>query len=196
MARQTAQDERAFHPIGHWSVRPAIAADLAELGHVETRAWRAAYAGLLPAAGLARLSPEAKARDFARALALGEPAVFVAQTRGRLLGFGTAGPQRSRDLARRGFGGEVSMLYLLPEAQGQGIGRALMAELARHLDREGAGGLALWVLARNAAARGFYARLGGTPVAQRPTVWGGQGLSETAYGWQSLAPLLPPVAPG
>lgn len=194
MARQMASDESAFHPIGHWSVRPAIAADLAELGHVETRAWRAAYAGLLPAAGLARIAPEAKAR--ARALALGDPAVFVAQTRGRLLGFGTAGPQRSPDLARRGYHGEVSMLYLLPEAQGQGIGRALMAELARHLDREGASGLALWVLTENATARGFYARLGGVPLRQRRTVWGGQVVSEMAYGWRSLAPLLPPVAPG
>lgn len=56
-------------------------------------------------------------------------------------------------LAREG--GEVKALYIAPEARGRGIGRALMAE-AMAAEPEGG----LWTFQANAAARGFYARLG------------------------------------
>lgn len=47
-------------------------------------------------------------------------------------------------------------LYVAPEAQGHGVGTALLA----HARRRRPDGLRLWVFASNAAARAFYVRRG------------------------------------
>lgn len=52
---------------------------------------------------------------------------------------------------------------LLPEAQGQGCGRALMMCFLRAAREHGAQGVHLGVSATNTNARGFYARLGFEP---------------------------------
>ena len=43
----------------------------------------------------------------------------------------------------------------------------LLAAMARALSEQGARSLVIWVLSGNIAARGFYAHLGGRPVAER-----------------------------
>lgn len=50
----------------------------------------------------------------------------------------------------------LDALYVLPEAQGEGIGAALL-DLVKSLRP---GGFSLWVFESNAPARGFYARHG------------------------------------
>src|SRR6266536_5714069 len=51
-------------------------------------------------------------------------------------------------------------LYVTPRLRGAGLGRALLAELARICVRQGYGRLDWWVLDWNSAARGFYESLG------------------------------------
>ncbi|MFC9329817.1 GNAT family N-acetyltransferase [Kitasatospora sp. NPDC057015] len=59
-------------------------------------------------------------------------------------------------------GAEIGGLFVAPEAQGHGVGRALVGHAAaRH------GALTLEVYERNTAARGFYARMGFTEQSRR-----------------------------
>ena len=55
---------------------------------------------------------------------------------------------------------EIYSLYLLREAQGRGIGRALLRVVAAVLQQRGFKSVGLWVLERN-RSRGFYESCGG-----------------------------------
>nr|WP_259608197.1 MULTISPECIES: GNAT family N-acetyltransferase [Microbacterium] len=57
---------------------------------------------------------------------------------------------------------------LLPETQGQGLGRALMDTLFTELRRRGVPGLHLGLSPENTGARAFYERLGMVPLASPP----------------------------
>jgi hypothetical protein len=45
----------------------------------------------------------------------------------------------------------------------------------------------------NSPARAFYEALGGIAVRRQPIDIGGATLTEVAYGWPDLAPLLSPT---
>ncbi|MEM9048391.1 MAG: GNAT family N-acetyltransferase [Pseudomonadota bacterium] len=171
------------------SLRPAIAADLPRIGAVHVQAWQEAYADILPRPGLARMTAGRAAAQWHRLLEPGDMALIVVQEGPRILGFGSAGPQRSPGLRDRGFAGEVSTLYLLREAQGRGLGRTLLAALAGALRVWGLRGMALWVLEENRPARAFYRHMGGTEIARQKDRWGGAVVDELAYGWRDLSAL-------
>jgi len=110
----------------------------------------------------------------------------VVEQDGLIVGFASCAKQRTVELAAAGYAGEVAAIYVLRAAQGSGAGRLLMQATARRLIAEGYRSMALWVLAANAPARGFYEQLGGVVVAER--VEGGD--AELAYGWRDLAVLV------
>jgi GNAT superfamily N-acetyltransferase len=57
-------------------------------------------------------------------------------------------------------------LYVLPEARGRGVGRALLAHLARLARERRCGRLEWWVLDWNESAIRFYRSLGAAPMDQ------------------------------
>jgi len=100
--------------------------------------------------------------DLRRALFGERPAVFahVAEQDGAVAGFALWFLNYSTWLGRHGIW--LEDLYVTPRLRGTGLGRALLAELARICVRSGYGRLRLdwWVLDWNSAARGFYTSLG------------------------------------
>ena len=68
-------------------------------------------------------------------------------------------------------------LYVDPRRRGHGIGRALLAEVARRAVERGCGRLDWYVLDWNEPAIGFYERIGATRIAQE---WHHYGLSGRA----------------
>lgn len=54
-------------------------------------------------------------------------------------------------------------LFVVPEARGRGIGKALLARLARRCVEEGLGRLQWWVLDWNAPSIAFYRSIGAVP---------------------------------
>jgi GNAT superfamily N-acetyltransferase len=143
---------------------------------------------MLPEPMLARMSIASEAIRWQRILdrprAWGEAISFVADQHGSVVGYGSCSDQRSQVLRERGFGGEISELYVLRSAQRQGVGSGLMRAMAEALLERGHQGMSLWVLEQNQAARQFYERLGGTAIAEKRT-----DLLEVAYGWADLRPL-------
>lgn len=89
-----------------------------------------------------------------------EPAVFahVAVHEGKVAGFALWFLNYSTWLCRHGI--YLEDLYVTPGLRGQGIGRALLAELAALCVQRGYGRLEWWVLDWNEPALRFYRSLG------------------------------------
>jgi ribosomal protein S18 acetylase RimI-like enzyme len=114
--------------------------------------------------------------------------VLVAERKGEVVGFVHAGKIRE---AIETADAEIYSLYLLREAQGRGIGRALLRVVAVVLRQQGFTSVALWVLERN-RSRGFYETCGGRLAASRVIEIGGARLMEVAYWWPDLGVLAEP----
>ena len=155
-------------------VRPAREDDAEAIAGVHVETWRDAYAGLLPQEVLDGLSRRQQMRRWRRAIRnpeaeLGQ--VFVAEE-AEIAGFGSASRER----------GEITTLYVRPDAQRQGVGRMLFRRLAEFLD----GPVSLWVLDGNPAT-GFYERLGGRPGIRRTVERWGIELGRTEYRWRGIS---------
>jgi GNAT superfamily N-acetyltransferase len=125
-------------------IRPATVADAPAIGEIHVRSWQAAYAGLIPADFLARLSAEPRAASWGQNIGEGGP-VLVAEEDGVIAGFAAYGDDR------------LYALYLLPEYWGRGIGRVLHDRVVEKMSGDSA---VLWVLSTNERAKAFYVRQG------------------------------------
>ena len=159
------------------------------MAKVHILSWRETYPGLLPDRMLSRLSISDEAirwqRMLDRAPLRGSTLAFVADQQGSILGYGTCHEQRMQVLHDRGFTSEISELYVLGKAQGQGLGSGLMKAMASALHTQGHRAMSLWVLEQNSRARSFYERRGGELIAQKKG-----NLFEVAYGWSDLQRLV------
>lgn len=158
------------------------------MAKVHIASWRETYPGILPQPMLAGLSIADEAIRWQRLLdrprAWGGLA-FVAEQDGTVVGYGSCGGQRTPELHRRGFTGEIAELYVLRAAQRQGAGSGLMAAMAGALRERSHRMLSLWALEQNAPARRFYERRGGVAIARKPN-----RVPEIAYGWNDLQRLI------
>jgi GNAT superfamily N-acetyltransferase len=183
------------------TLRRAHAADADGIAAIHAEVWRNAYAGILPGAYLARLSPLRLALSYRRALARREPghALFVAvapdaEAGTRSIGFISGG--RARRALRHGSGpqGEVEMLYLLDDWREQGIGRRLMRAMAAHLAANACHSAFVWALAENPATH-FYRHLGGHLVARERIPFAGVEVEQSAFLWSPIESLLAATVP-
>ena len=110
-----------------------------------------------------KLAHEAKATeaDIVRDLFGPEPRVFceIAEHEGRPVGFALWFYTYSTFQGRHGIW--LEDLFVAPEARGQGIGKALLVNLAQRCVREGLGRFEWWVLDWNTPSIEFYKSQGG-----------------------------------
>jgi GNAT superfamily N-acetyltransferase len=104
--------------------------------------------------------------DLRRALLAEPPAVFahVAEHDGQVAGFALWYLSFSTWEASHGI--YLEDLYVRPELRGSGLGRALLAELARICVERGYPRLEWAVLDWNTPSRGFYASLGAAEMSE------------------------------
>jgi ribosomal protein S18 acetylase RimI-like enzyme len=93
-------------------------------------------------------------------LTRGESVVYVAEEGGKALGFVQLYPLFSSTALRPGCSWLLNDLYVVPEARGRGIGRALMQRARRLAVENGACALELATADSNVVARGLYESLG------------------------------------
>jgi ribosomal protein S18 acetylase RimI-like enzyme len=156
--------------------RPEDAADVAA---IHDAAWRGAYRGLIPGADLEKMISRRGPRWWQSALGRGSR-VLVLTFGDDVAGYANFGRNRARSLP---FEGEIYELYLKPEYQGLGFGRRLFKDARKELASAGFEGLAIWALADNDPAVGFYRALGGQAVARSSETFGGRTLEKVAFGW-------------
>ena len=166
-------------------VRAAVPADATAMAALHVRAWRAAYAGVMPADFLASLTVEEREAMWRRSvtepeLAPAERVILVAADGDQVLGFCAAGHARGDD--ELGLG-ELYALNVDPATWGRGAGRALLAAATAWLDARFRSSI-LWVLEANPRARRLYERAGWTPDgAARTDDFGGTSVRDCRYRW-------------
>jgi ribosomal protein S18 acetylase RimI-like enzyme len=171
------------------SVRRATVDDAEAIERVRVETWRATYRGLLPDGLIDQLQPNVeRRRERLRSLPPSE-LNLVAVEGSAVVGYAFAGPERAHD---PDYSGEVYAIYVLPAIQGRGHGRALVRECARELAARGMTSLLIWVLRENQNGRGFYERMGGIPVREKPLEEfpGAEEHIEIGYGWKDTRPLF------
>ena len=146
------------------AVRPAVPADAPAMAALHVRAWRAAYAGVMPDAFLAALKVEEREAMWRRSLTAPELApaeriIVVAEEGGAVLGFAAAGHARGDD--ELGLG-ELYAINVDPPAWGGYAGGGLLVAASAWLDARFAASI-LWVVDGNARARRFYESAGWSP---------------------------------
>jgi len=148
-----------------YQFRAAVLADAAALAHLHDKVWQRAMEPFAPAEIRAKLNEAHRLGQWTRELSTPSPGsvVLVAEREGRLVAMGAAGDARHPALGDRA---EIRWLYVDVSMQRQGLGRVLIARLARHLLEQGHTGVALSVVAGNAQALAFYAALGGQEVGR------------------------------
>lgn len=107
-------------------------------------------------------------------------AALVAERRGRAVGY--ALHYGGYDVQAGSRGRHVADLYVAPGQRGAGVGRALMAAVARAARAQNAGWLVLQVTRRNDPARGFYRAIGGRTDPDQTYVFDGAAFLALAAG--------------
>ena len=135
-------------------VRPRRAGDTRAVRRVARRTWRATYEAFAPAAFIAAVLRRGYGRRrLVEGLADPRRDAFVAEREGRLVGYADilVGSEGTADLVR---------LYVLPEEQGAGAGRALLDACVRAVQERGLDRLDVEVDAENGPALRWYERRG------------------------------------
>src|SRR5262249_25599033 len=136
------------------TIRTARTADAKRIARLDVDTWRATYAGILTTPFLVGLSARRREVGWATVIEREPRDVHVAvDSDGHIQGFGSGGRCRGQP----GFAGEIFTLYIAPDWQNQGIGRALLTALFERLVQQGCGSALIWVLREN-SARFFYER--------------------------------------
>lgn len=163
-------------------IRAARPGDARRIARLDVETWRAAYAGILATPFLVGLSAQRREVGWAAVIEREPRDVRVAvDADGEIVGFGSCG--RNRDTA--GHTGEVFTLYVAPDWQNRGIGRALLLGLFERLVAQGCGSAIIWVL-RDNPGRFFYRHLGGREIRHKHFVVGGKGIEAAGYAWPDL----------
>lgn len=166
------------------TIRAARPGDARRIARLDVETWRAAYAGILTTPFLVGLSATRREVGWASVIEREPRDVRVAvegDGDGEIVGFGSCG--RNRDSAKHA--GEVFTLYVGPDWQNQGIGRALLLALFERLVAQGCASAIIWVL-RDNPGRFFYRRLGGREVRHKSFVVGGKQIEAAGYTWPDL----------
>ena len=163
-------------------IREAMLEDSREIARVQVDTWRATYRTIVAQSYLDEMDYNVRAERWREQFATGSSRTYVAEKDGTVCGFISGGRLREPLVA---FDGEIYALYIEPEAQRCGGGRAMMRELAAVLLQDGLTSGVVWVLERNPACN-FYARLCGELVGRQTIRIGDEELVEVAYGWKDL----------
>jgi len=144
------------------TIRPAHPRDTAALARLKLATFRETFiddfAIPYPPEEL-KLFEEASYAPAVVAAELGDAsrATWIAEEDGRMLGYAQTGPCKLPHPDVRRDAGELYQLYILREAKGRGLGRALLGLTLQHLAARHPGPVWLGVWSGNRAAQRFYA---------------------------------------
>lgn len=147
------------------SLRSANLDDAQLIADLHVKVWRHTYRDLAPAEAYAVLDEAYRGKSWTRKLASpdAKQLVLVAETAGKIVGIGAAGPPSDPIFEGRG---EIKFLYVDPDFKRRGVGRALLSRLAIHLRNQQFQGAGLSVVKGNDAALAFYTALNGRQAGE------------------------------
>lgn len=169
-------------------IRHHRADDSDAIAEILALGWQQAYSGFLPAEIIAPRADvaarRAEMREFLETDFDAESeAMLVADSGDGLAGFAH---MMLGDKGELGAVGQINLIYVRPEWQGRGIGRALLRDGAQWIAERASGPLAIAAFAEN-PFHAFYARLGGTIARRVPVEVGGFATESVIYLWPDVA---------
>ncbi len=166
------------------TIRASHIEDAPGIARVQVDSWRTTYKEIVPDKFLAEISYERREQSARQHLSnLNDTYTYVAEDEhGQIVGFISGGLNRD---ASEEYTGELYAIYILKEAQGQGIDKKLTHALVERLVQEHYYSMMVWVLADN-LSRHFYEALGGQYVSTKQIEIGGAMLDEVSYGWHDI----------
>ena len=161
-------------------VRAATPDDADVIADINVRSWRHAYGGIIPGSYLAALDQAAIANRVREAVLNRSATILVAGGR-EVHGFSWV--SRSRDDDAPPETAEIIAIYVDPQLERRGIGRALALASCDAARSQGFTRISLWVLDENARARAFYEALKFVSDGRTKTTshWGGLPIREVRY---------------
>lgn len=171
------------------NIRLATSKDMKVIAKIYVDTWRTTYAGLVPDVYLKQLSVQRAEQKWTQFLNDSSQDTFlyvVLNEQGITVGFAAA-QIHADDGVRIG---ELSALYILPEAHGLGIGKKLMATIAAHFLKADVFSMLVWVMKKNEPGRAFYRRLGGKYIDHRQSRFGNVTVKDEAYEWLDITTLV------
>lgn len=163
------------------TLRDVTPDDAEALAHVLITAGESAFRGLVPDQCLTFTEAESAAnwRRFLGGEGVPEADIFVvAVVDGEVVGYVWGGPNDKDQV----YGGELRQIQILPEYQGRGVGRKLVAYVAEKLASQKIYSMRVEVMCVN-PNRAFYERLGAKYVSEHPYDWDGVIMPSCVYGW-------------
>lgn len=140
------------------SVRPARAADVAEIARIQIDTWRAAYADFLPTEALAAVTTDLATAQWTAAVhdaPSPQHRVLVAQERDSVVGFAAAEPDPDDPDAE-----VIAIMLVEPRWGRRGHGSRMLAAVVDLARQDGVQRLTAWVFERDRASVGFYESAG------------------------------------
>ena len=161
--------------------------DADALARVHAASWKATYRVILPDTYLdSEVDSERASYWHAAMNAAKYPILNMACKAGSVVGLIALHDDPEDD----GYDYTIEHLHLLPDSKGRGLGRTLMKEAAMAARAAGAKAICLWVFEDNAAAIGFYERLGGVTDAHGTDKFAGGDAPDRRIGWRDLDGLI------
>ena len=166
------------------NLRFAKEIDCKDIAQDYVDAWRNSYAGTIPDHILIGMNTVNLMTTFSRILKEKSKILLVAEDeKSGIIGMGSAGKNRIRN---SDYIGEVYTLYVHPDHQNIGVGKALLSMLFSELTKCKICSALIWVLAVN-PSRFFYESMGGKLVGFRNEKLWNVTLREISYGWTNLS---------
>ena len=159
------------------NIRFATPEDARALARLHVQAWRETYTGVLPEPELAKRNEESRHALWQQILS--QPKANVAMC--PELGFAQVGRQRDENLLAQGYTQEIYSLYVLKEAHGTGLGRALLDAALGPAPQP----FSVFALATSHRACAFYEKSGGTLAFTREDIIGETPVVDHAYIWNT-----------
>ena len=154
--------EGPFAAVDGFRIRAATQADVPRIAAVHVASWNEHYRGILDDAEIDRRTIDVRIGHWTNALAIDGQVTYLAESGNGATTFGFTSALVLPD-APDGFDAYLGQLYLLADAKGRGIGRALLRAIVGELLSRNCKNVALRVLREN-PSRAFYEHLGARPV--------------------------------
>jgi ribosomal protein S18 acetylase RimI-like enzyme len=167
----TGDDERT-DIVADAGVRAARPEDIERIGELQAQAWRAAYAGLLPAQTLDALQPAELAAAWEASLTAPPTPrhrVLSAYDADGVVGFCAFGPATDRDL-EPDVDADLGALVVAGGSRHSGHGSRLLAAAVEHLTADGFSRAHMWLAEADAQLTAFLTGAGWAPDGARRTL--------------------------
>jgi L-amino acid N-acyltransferase YncA len=140
------------------NIRLAVEGDALTIATIHVASWKKIYRNQIPDKLLDNLSIHEREQMWRKFIS-NHIRILVIEKDNLILGFASLCPSRDKDTDQEKCG-EISAIYLHPDAWRQGLGTKLCERVFTELKKMNFSEVILWVIKENSQARKFYENMG------------------------------------